>query len=362
MAGKIVRTVLGDIAPEELGFTSLHDHTFLDMRQAGAFLEQMFPDVTQDQVAFVPENFTYLKTGTFLINHDLQIVDDIDELVSEYGHFRDLGGRSIFDAAPIGIRGNVCRIAELSRRVGINIVVATGFYHEATIPPEHLDKGEDHFYDCMRDEIEHGIDGTEIRPGGLKCALSYALDNEVAAVNAAVRLSAETGMSCHVHTEPTLPADDLVDTLESAVGRYGADRSRIVVCHMDNRIAASVVPADYLTEPDTDRTLDLDLQRDLLSRGYNIGLDTWCLPLVNYDFFMPDLYERTKALITLCDEGYAGQISLGNDFSGKICMRAYGGYGPCAFEEFGLMMLERVGKGDYVHTLVNDNPARILAF
>ena len=120
MAGKIVRTVLGDIAPEELGFTSLHDHTFLDMRQAGAFLEQMFPDVTQDQVAFVPENFTYLKTGTFLINHDLQIVDDIDELVSEYGHFRDLGGRSIFDAAPIGIRGNVRRIAELSRRSGLS--------------------------------------------------------------------------------------------------------------------------------------------------------------------------------------------------------------------------------------------------
>ena len=44
MSDKIVRPVLGDIAPEELGFTTMHDHTLLIMDQAGQYMQEMFSE------------------------------------------------------------------------------------------------------------------------------------------------------------------------------------------------------------------------------------------------------------------------------------------------------------------------------
>ncbi len=41
---KRITTVCGDIAPEQLGVTSLHEHTFLDLRIAGGFLKKLFSE------------------------------------------------------------------------------------------------------------------------------------------------------------------------------------------------------------------------------------------------------------------------------------------------------------------------------
>lgn len=362
MSDKIVRTVLGDIAPEDLGFTTMHDHTLLNMTQAGEYMQEMFSDRDPAMLEFVPENYASIKDGSYLANPKLWIEDDVELYVREYGFFKALGGKSVHDPSPAGVRGDIRKIQEISRRTGLNIIEATGFYHETTIPPEHMDQGEDHFYQFMKDEIENGIQGSDAKPGSLKCAFSYLLDNELDAVHAAMRLAAETGMCLNIHTEPTTPADDMLDELEASVEKYGVERERVIVCHMDNRIAGTVPPMDYFEDESLDRTLDLTLQRELLSRGYNIGLDTWCLPVVNPSFFMPDLFERTKALCLLCADGYAGQITLGNDFSGKICMRAYGEWGPTAAFAFGCQRLLELGHEDWVHTLTVETPARLLSF
>ena len=359
---KKVRTVLGDIASEELGYTSMHDHTVGDLSQSGEYMRGLFSDRDPATLEFVPENYVNIKDGSYLANPEMWVTGTVDDMVREYGFFKALGGKSLFDPSPVGIRGPIRDIQEISRRTGLNIVCATGFYHETTIPPEHMGQGEGHFYRYMLDEIENGIEGTEARPGAIKCAFSYLEDNELDAVHAGMRLAAETGMCLNIHTEPTTPADDMLDELVASVEKYGVDRERVIVCHMDNRIAGTVSPMDYLEDESLDRTLDLTLQRELLSRGYNIGLDTWCLPVTNPGFFMPDLFERTKALCLLCADGYAGQITLGNDFSGKICMRTYGEWGPTAAFAFGCQRLSELGHDDWVHTLTVETPARLLAF
>lgn len=48
-------TICGDIDSSELGFTSMHDHTFVDLHVAGEFMQNMFPDVTREMVEFKPE-------------------------------------------------------------------------------------------------------------------------------------------------------------------------------------------------------------------------------------------------------------------------------------------------------------------
>jgi phosphotriesterase-related protein len=362
-----ITTVCGDIAPEQLGFTSMHEHTMLDMSTAGKFLKNMIPDVSDDQLVFTPENYGFLKTGTYLLSRELQIVDDFDYLVKELNYFRTIGGKSICDCSPIGFRIHINKIRELSQATGLNIVCATGLYTETSRPAEFIGKDETYMYNALRKEIKEGIDDTDIKPGFLKCALATygskgIADGEIAALHACAKLSTETGMSVHIHTDAMIDGDSIVAAINEAVNLFGVNSERILVCHMDNRIAASVSVSEYLEEPGTDRTLNLDLQKILLDKGMTIGLDTWGMPVNNPNFFMPDDMERLKALITLINLGYTRQISLGNDFSSKLQGRTYGGFGCTRFAEFGLSMLEQLGYEDKIPVLTVENPARILAF
>ena len=131
---------------------------------------------------------------------------------------------------------------------------------------------------------------------------------------------------------------------------------------MDNRLIAATMVTDFLEDISVQRELDLTVQKKLLSKGYSIGLDTWGMPIQNPNMFMPDDFDRLKALITLIDLGFEDQITLGNDFSSKIEWRAYGGSGCTRFADFGGMMMELLGREDQYHKLVYENPMRIMQF
>lgn len=362
-----IRTVCGDIAPEELGFTTMHEHTMLDLSIASAFMKNIFPPIPDQMLEFVPQNYGFLKTGVYLLSKDLKVVDDFDYLANELGCFKALGGNALCDCSPIGIRIQVEKIRQLSEKTGLHIICATGIYTEISRPPELMGKDADFFYQLFKHEVECGIDGTDIKPGILKCALATCTQEgitpgELAGLQACARLSAETGMCVHIHTDPTVPGELILSAIDSAIHNQGVDPERILVCHMDNRIASGVSIADYLKNPDLDRTLNLDVQKALLDRGISIGLDTWGMPISSQYSFVPDDLERLKALITLLDLGYSKQITLGDDFSSKIQGRTYGGYGCTRFTEFALPMLAQMGYQEQIRHLTVDNPARILAF
>lgn len=135
-----ITTVRGDINADDLGFTSMHEHTLLDLRPAGKFMKNLFPDVTQEMVDFKLENFPFLKTGTYLINDELAVVDDLDFLVKEYGFFKELGGKSVCDCSPSNIRGNILGIRSLSELTGLHLICATGFYTESSQPADTPDR------------------------------------------------------------------------------------------------------------------------------------------------------------------------------------------------------------------------------
>lgn len=355
---KKVTTVCGDIPPEQLGFTSLHEHTFLDLRIAGVFMKNYFRNVPADKLDFRPENFAFLKEGVYLVSDECAVVDDMDFLVKEYRLFQQDGGRSVCDCSPIGVRGDVLKIRELSQKTGLNILCATGVYTMTSRPAELLGKDEEFYYRTFKNEVENGIDGTGIRPGLLKAAIAtYGPDGkimevELAGVRVCARLSAETGLSLHIHTDPTLRGEDVVATAELAI-RCGAAPNKVHVCHLDSRLAGGVSVADYLNNPNLDRTLDLETHKRLLDLG---------VAITNTGYFVPDDFERLKGLITLLDLGYKDQITLGNDFSSKLLGRSYGNYGCTRFAEFALPMLKRYGREHAIHKLVVDNPARILAY
>lgn len=364
---KRITTVCGDIAPEKLGVTSLHEHTFLDLRIAGGFLKNYFKNVPESRLAFKPENFAFLKTGVYLGSDECAVVDDMVFLEKEYAFFKADGGQSVVDCSPIGVRGNVQKIRELAEKTGLNIICATGVYTMTSRPPELLGKDAAFYYEAFKREVEEGIDGTDIRPGLLKAAIAtYGPDGklmqgELDGVIACARLSAETGLSVHIHTDPNVRGEDVIAAAKLAI-ENGAAPGKVHICHMDNRLAAHIPVGDYLRKAEVGRNICLDTHKALLDLGVTIGLDTWGMPITNNNFFVTDDFERLKALMQLIDLGYADQITLGNDFSSKLLGRSSGNYGCTRFLGFALPLLRQYGYGSAIGKLVVDNPARILAY
>lgn len=359
---KKIRTVSGDISPEQLGFTSMHDHTFIDMRTTADHMKSIMPSLPAEMTEFKMENFSFFKTGIFLLCPEMQKIDDLENMIKEFAFFKAMGGQTVVDPSPMLIREDIHKTVELAQRTGLNIVCATGLYMQSAIPQEYWEKGVHYYYNLFKNEVDNGVDGTDIRPGILKGAIGAGTETEKQIVEACIKISGETGMPVYVHTEPTTDTVMLEQLLNSLCEKYEVDHGRIQICHMDMRLCISVPVAEYMTNPAVDRTINLEPHKRLMDKGYTIGFDCWGMPSHNMYMFMPDNFERLKALITLLDLGYGDQIVLGNDFSAKLRWKMYGGDGCTCFIETGLNGLQTFGKQEYIQKLVFENPARILAF
>lgn len=363
----VITTVLGDITPDQLGFTSMHDHTFLDLSVAGEFMEAMFSNAPASLLEFRPENYPFLKSGVYLVNKELQKVDDIDFLVKEYSYFKNLGGNSVVDPSPIGGRGKVSDLLEFSNQSKLNLICATGFYTSTSRPKEYLHLDENGLYEVMKKEVYEGIDDTSVKPGIIKCAIATldsngkVMQSEIGAMRAGARLSAETGLSFHIHTDPTIPDSLIFDIVSTLLNDFQINPEKVIICHMDSRLCSKVPVNQYLTELSTCRNINLDLHKKLLDLGVNIGFDTWTVSVESLHFFGADAIDRTKALLHLIEQGYSSQITLGNDFSSKLFGRTYGGYGCTRFIEAAFPILKQMGKETAIQDFVINNPARILA-
>lgn len=363
----VITTIQGDITPAQLGFTSMHDHTFLDLSIAGEFMETMFPNIPASLLEFKPENYPFLKSGVYLVSKELQKVDDIDFLLKEYSYFKNMGGNSVVDPSPIGGRGKASDLLEFSKRSGLNIICATGFYTATSRPKEYLNLKENGLYEIMKKEVYEGIDCTSVKPGIIKCAIATLdsderiMQSEIDAIRAGARLSAETGLSFHIHTSPTISDQMIFDIISSFLNDFSVNSEKVVICHMDSRLSCKVPVNRYLTDLSTSRNINLDLHKRLLDLGVNIGFDTWTVSVETSHFFGADAIDRTKALLYLIDQGYSSQITLGNDFSSKLFGRTYGGNGCTRFIETAFPILKQMGKESAIQDFIINNPARILA-
>ena len=54
---KIIRTLKGDIAPSQMGVTTIHDHTISDFTEMHAKTKARMTHVPAEQRRYIPENF-----------------------------------------------------------------------------------------------------------------------------------------------------------------------------------------------------------------------------------------------------------------------------------------------------------------
>jgi predicted metal-dependent phosphotriesterase family hydrolase len=312
----IVRTVLGDIAPSELGVTYSHEHLFIGPSRA-------------------VDRFPHL------------LLDDVDAMVEELTAPIALGLRAVVDAMPADGGRDVLALAEISRRTGLQVIAPTGLHHDRYYGPGHWSEriDVDELAELFVADIEDGIDAfdyaspiirrTEHRAGVIKIAGSEggpsARDRRV--FEAAAIAHQRTGAPILTHCEHGTGALEQVALL----GDLGVAAAHVTLSH-------------------TDKVVDVGYHREILSTGAFLEYD---------QSFRGDGPDGTLTLLeAVTAAGLAGQIVLGHDAARRSYLEVYSGRPGLSWllGAFSALMLERGLAQATIDTFFVANPARAFAF
>ena len=261
-----VATFRGQIGPDELGVTLIHEHIFVRNPE----LELNLADGEWDPARAVE---TAIRGLTDLY---------------------ELGIRTVVDLTVPGLGRDVRLVAEVAERAPVNLVASTGWYTSNVLPVYFgfhgpgltIDEPDPLIALFVRD-IRQGIASTGVRAGMLKVMTDAdGITPDVARVMTAAAVAhQETGVPITTHSSPASRNGLLQQAL---LGEHGVPADRIIIGHCG----------------DTD---DLDYLRELMDNGSTIGMDRFGM-----EHELPD-DRRTRTVVALLERGYADRMVLSHD-------------------------------------------------
>jgi predicted metal-dependent phosphotriesterase family hydrolase len=298
-----VRTVLGDVPPEDLGPTDYHEHLF-----------QVTPMLPGDEL------------------------DDETASGREAELLRRAGAGAMVEATPTGLGRRPEAVARISAGTGLRIVHVTGAHREAHYSPGDplLDEPVDGLVRRFERDLWVGMDGTTVRAGAIKAGAGLwsltAFERRV--LTAVGQLAGRTGAPVMVHLEHGSAGQEVLDLLAAE----GCSEDRVALAHVD-------------------RNPDPGLHVDLAARGAYLGYDGAARHQRWPDSLLVDCLAATI-------EGGAGRrVLLGGDVARRTRYASYGGMPGLAylFDRFVPRVRSAVGDVGLECVLV-ENPARWLAW
>jgi phosphotriesterase-related protein len=258
-----VETTGGPVDIEELGLTLIHEH-FRAMDEAGRF---QFPHLYDEQ-------------------------EEWDAAIADANAVRQHGVKTVVEPSALFLNRDAAFSKRVADETGLQVVLATGVYTYEHLPQFLANRDEDGVAAIFLHEIEHGIQGTPIKPAFLKCAAdAQGVNPNVEKIHRAVaRASKESGLPIMAHSHPASGTG-----LEQMriFGEEGVDPATVQVAHTG----------------DTD---DLDYIERLLETGCWIGMDRYGL-----DLFLPT-EQRNATVLALLERGYADRMFLSQDYCSTI--------------------------------------------
>ncbi len=203
-ADQVIHTVNGNLAPQDLGLTLIHEHVFLDWTPA----DSMNRDLWNDDEAFEV------------------ILPYLQEMVS-------VGVESFLECTPAYLGRNPMLLQRLSNETGLQILTNTGFYaarNQQHIPTYLKQQTSKQISQIWIDECHHGIDKTGIKPGFIKIGVDSKdqLDSlDIKIVEAAAMTHLATGLTIVGHTGTDTTAIQQIKILRN----FGVDPSAFVWTH-----------------------------------------------------------------------------------------------------------------------------------
>lgn len=204
--------MLGDIDPKDLGFTYSHEHL-----------------VCRPQY--------WIEHGV-----DDLLLDDPVKSQQEVELFKQAGGQSIVDATAVDYGRDPAAVRDISVTTGVKIIGTAGFNKaflwDAQKPGENRtyrdwieNTSVDDLARFVIDEVEKGMNGTDIRAGQVKFGTGYNSISplEIKTIRAVCRAHHETGAPIHSHTEAGTMGLEQMQYLREE----GVDLHNVCFGHMD---------------------------------------------------------------------------------------------------------------------------------
>ena len=194
-----VQTVLGPVAPDQLGVTMMHEHLLAD---ATVLYEE--PATAGDK--FMSRQPITIETLNWLRYHYTNHLDnlqqgDVDVAIDEAMMFKREGGGAIVDCSVTGMSPDPEGLARISMATGLHVVAATGFYIQPSHPDTVSTMSEEELAQFMVEEITQGMKGTSVKAGIIgEIGCSWPLHpDERKVVAASAIASRQTGAVISIH-------------------------------------------------------------------------------------------------------------------------------------------------------------------
>ena len=304
----MIRTVLGDIDPQELGPCHMHEHLL------GRPPE---PYASQDP--------------------DL-ILDDVAAALVDLTHLAQAGGRALVEMTPCDYGRDPAGLAHISAASGIHIIAVTGYLKESFCGDLVAPMSDEQLVAGMIRDVHTGMNDTPYRAGVIKAGSSHGIitPTERRIFAAAAAAHRATGALISTHTEAGTMGQEQVALLVGA----GVRPQRILIGHCDRR-------------------LERDYHLRLLEHGVTIGFDQ-----IGKHKYGADT-ERARLIAEYVALGYGTQICISCDIARRSNLRGYTPSAPGFAHLWGPFreLLQAAGVSpEAFQQLTVENPRRCLAF
>ena len=349
-------TVAGPIDVEDLGLTLPHEHVMFDSTVFYDAEDPVFSrkDSLPDWKREVMERGVRLETVGELrrdpmLARDNLILDNEDVAAHELQLFRNAGGKTIVDVSPAEMGRHPESFRRISERTGVNIIASTGHYLAFTHPPDVASQSVDDIAKWMIDELNTGIDATDIRAGiigELGVSEGGMHKDEEKVLRAGALAQRETGAPITIHN--AIPTEKQGLRVLKILESEGADLQRVIMGHMTHTVP------------------DPEYHRSIAESGAYIEFDRFGAELYNdiwggKNFCEPRDAEVVREIAQLVREGYEDRILISHDIGFKVQLSSYGGLGFAHIPRRVLTYLRNLEVPDSaIDQITVENPARVL--
>jgi len=258
-----VETVQGAVDADELGLVLAHEHVRFRDEAVAVEWPERYDEQLELDAALVAVNAAKA--------HGVQTIVDPTAM---------FGGRDV---------RFMKRIAD---ETGVRIVACTGIYSYDYLPHYFENRDVDVMADHFVEDIERGVQGTQIKAAFLKCAADAAgVTEHVEKIHRAVaRESVQTGASIMAHS---MPAVGTGPRQVEIFKEEGVDMARVQIAHCGD-------------------SEDLDYIEGLIDSGVYVGLDRYGL-----EMYLP-IDKRNATAAELLRRGHAERLMISQDFCASI--------------------------------------------
>jgi predicted metal-dependent phosphotriesterase family hydrolase len=301
---KKIRTVLGDITKDQLGFTYSHEHLWC------------CPPPSQKDRDFELTNY--------------------EASLQELLNFKEAGGQALVDGSTLDYGRDGGKLKQMALETGVHVIGTTGFNKHIYFPDWVEKQTIEQIAQRMVSDVTQGMDGSDAKAGILKSGswlqLIHPLEEKT--TRALALAQKETHAPVWLHTEVGTMGMEMLDILQEE----SIDLTKVAVGHCD-------------------RNADPYYHLQLANRGAYVQFDG-----ASKIKYYPDS-TRVMLIKSMIDHGFIEQLLFSGDMGRQSYLHGYGG-GPgfkFIIQKFIPRLLSEGITQDQIDTIFVKNPARWLA-